>query len=420
MKVIRFDSIGGASGDMILAALHGLGVSLDGLEAELKKMSLDPFHLSSGTVKRRGIQAVKVHVHLESEVQGSTHAPPHDHHAHAHHHGEQSEPHSHAQGHTPHRHLHEIETLIRSSSLPAPVQEMAGQVFRRLGEAEAGVHGIPIEQVHFHEVGAMDSIIDIIGCCLALHRLRVDAVLCGPLPLGSGSFTCAHGTYPLPAPATWALLKGFPVQQTEEPFELVTPTGAALLSTWRRADLEGRLFRPEQIAYGAGQRDLAGRPNVLRATLGELDVPSEGDFICVLETNLDDASPECLGVLSERLMNAGALDVSVIPCLMKKNRPGCILQVQCEEEKSPGLERMIFLESPALGIRRSCMERSVLLRSFCEVETEWGAIRIKVAVGPDGRSRGKPEIEDCRKWAEAAGVPLPDVVQAAVRAYENQ
>jgi len=337
-QTLHFESIGGASGDMILGALVGLGISVDELNEELKSLKVDPFEIVVDEVVEQGMSGVRAKVVL------------HEHH---HHH------HDHDHGHHHGRHLSTILKLIDESELPASVKESASLVFQRIGEAEAAIHGVDIEKIHFHEVGAMDSIVDIVGCCLALQKLGVDAVSIRGLPQGHGTIECAHGTYPNPAPATLRLLEGFPVEDVDEPFELVTPTGAALIATWRTAEVPRVGSRAVKTAYSFGHRKLNGRPNLLRAALyevGEDDALGEAavwpghesrglgsrlhgveegdrvegcvgrgprprlseDEVLMLECNLDDMTPELVGCLFDQLLDAGALDVFTTPIFMKK------------------------------------------------------------------------------------------------------
>ena len=299
---------------MILGALVGLGVSVDELNRELKSLNIDPFEIVVDDVVEQGMSGVRGKVVL------------HEHHHHHHDHD-----HSHEDGHDHHhgRHLSTIKQLIEGSALPESAKFQALDVFQRIGEAEAAIHGIDIEKIHFHEVGAMDSIVDIVGSCLALHKLGVDAVSIRSLPQGHGTIECAHGTYPNPAPATLRLLEGFPVQDVDEPFELVTPTGAALLSSWRTAEVPMVGSRAVKTAYSFGHRKLNGRPNLLRATLYESAEDQTADEVLVLECNLDDTTPELVGCLFDQLLDAGALDVFTTPVLMKKNRPAMLLTVLC-------------------------------------------------------------------------------------------
>ncbi len=389
MNTLHFESIGGASGDMILGALVGLGVSVDELNEELKSLNVDPFKISVADVVEQGMSGVRASVTVEERQ--------HDHHG---------------------RHLSAILKRINESDLPEAVKKMAADVFHRIGEAEAAIHGVEIEKIHFHEVGAMDSIVDIVGCCLALHKLGVDNVSIRNLPQGHGTIECAHGTYPNPAPATLRLLEGFPVQEIDEPFELVTPTGAALISSWRTAETPPGGSRAAKTAYSFGHRKLSNRPNLLRATLYEAAEDQTSDEVLVLECNLDDTTPELVGCLFEQLLEAGALDVFMAPVFMKKQRQGILLTVLCLPSDREKMLDLIFRESTTFGIRERLEKRAILERSFQAVGTPFGEVRIKV-----GKRNGEvvtvsPEIEDCRKLADEKNVGVQEVYRAAIKEME--
>ncbi len=389
MKTLHFESIGGASGDMILGALIGLGVSVDELNEELKSMEIDPFEIVAEKVVEQGMSGVRAKVVLHKH---------HDH-GHGHHHG---------------RHLNTILKLIAESGLPAAVKTQATEVFQRIGEAEAAIHGIDIEKIHFHEVGAMDSIIDIVGCCLALHKLGVEGVSIRSLPQGHGTIECAHGTYPNPAPATLRLLKGFPVEDADEPFELVTPTGAALISTWRSGDVPVAGSRAVKTAYSFGHRKLRNRPNLLRASLYEMAEDQTADECLVLECNLDDTTPELVGCLFDQLLEAGTLDVFTTPVFMKKQRPGVLLTVLCIPADREKMLDLIFQESTTFGIREYRSKRTVLERDFQTVKTRLGAVRMKMGRRKGNLITASPEIEDCRRLAQEEGVSVKSVYREAI------
>ncbi|NNJ70301.1 MAG: nickel pincer cofactor biosynthesis protein LarC [Kiritimatiellales bacterium] len=397
MKTLHFESIGGASGDMILGALIGLGVSVDELNEELKSLQVDPFEIVVDKVVEQGMSGVRAKVELHEH----THHHDHDH---DHHHG---------------RHLSVILKLIDESALPEPVKVESSKVFRRIGEAEAAIHGVDIEKIHFHEVGAMDSIVDIVGCCLALHKLGVDGVSIRSLPQGHGTIECAHGTYPNPAPATLRLLEGFPVQDVDEPFEMVTPTGAALLSTWRTAGAPSAGSKASNTSYSFGHRKLNGRPNLLRTTLYDSAVDQTADECLVLECNLDDTTPELVGCLFDQLLEAGALDVFTTPVLMKKQRQGILLTVLCLPADRERMLDLVFRESTTFGIRERLSRRSVLERSFQTVETPFGDVRMKVGKRSGEVITASPEIEDCRKCAAEGGVAVKNVYDAALSIFNT-
>jgi len=413
-QLLHFESMGGASGDMILGALVGLGVSVEELNEELKSLNVDPFEIVIDEVVEQGMSGVRARVVL------------HEHHHH----------HDHGHGHHHGRHLSTILDLIKNSTLPEPVKKQASEVFHRIGEAEAAIHGIDIEKIHFHEVGAMDSIVDIVGCCLALHKLGVDEVSIRSLPQGHGTIECAHGTYPNPAPATLRLLEGFPVEEIDEPFELVTPTGAALLSSWRTADAPDSGSRAAKSAYSFGHRKLNGRPNLLRVSLYEsggrrsVEAPNETygsdgaspsngmDEVLVLECNLDDMTPELMGCLFDQLLETGALDVFTTPVFMKKQRQGILLTVLCiPADREPMLD-LIFRESTTFGIRERLSKRTVLERSFKTVKTPFGEVRVKIGKRNGEVLTASPEIEDCRKLAKENGVAVRAVYAATNKGFE--
>ena len=392
-RILHFESIGGASGDMIIGALIGLGAPVEELNEELKSLQVDPFRILVDEVVEQGMSGIRARVEVE------------EHRHHPHHHGE----HHHAHG----RHLSTILKLINASALPDSVKSSAAAVFQCIGEAEAAIHNVDIEKIHFHEVGAMDSIIDIVGCCLALHKLGVDGVAVRTLPQGHGTIECAHGTYPNPAPATLRILAGFPVEQVDEPFELVTPTGAALLASWRVSDAPAQGSRAVKTAYSFGQRRLRHRPNLLRATLYESAADDTADECLVLECNLDDMTPELVGCLFDRLLEDGALDVFTTPVLMKKQRPGILLTVLCLPSDRSRMLDLVFRESTTFGVRERLMQRTILDRSFQAVETPFGQVKIKIGKHKGVVVTASPEIEDCRKLAREKGVAIRAVYEAA-------
>ncbi len=402
-KTLHFESIGGASGDMILGALVGLGVSVEELNEELKSLNVDPFEIVVDEIVEQGMSGVRGKVVL------------HDHH----HHHDHDHDHDHDHGHHHGRHLSTIQKLIEESALPAGAKTRAAEVFQKIGEAEAAIHGVDIEKIHFHEVGSMDSIVDIVGCCLALEKLGVDAVSIRDLPQGHGTIECAHGTYPNPAPATLRILEGFPVQDVDEPFELVTPTGAALVASWRTAEAPASGSRAVKTAYSFGHRQLNGRPNLLRATLYESAEDQTADEVLVLECNLDDTTPELVGCLFDKLLEDGALDVFTTPVQMKKQRAGILLTVLCLSEDRGKMIDLIFSESTTFGIRERLEKRTVLERGFQTVETPYGDVRIKIGKRGGEVVTASPEIEDCRKCAAESGVPVRNVYDSALSKFNN-
>ncbi len=399
-RILHFESIGGASGDMILGALIGLGVPVEELNEELKALKIDPFEIIVEDVVEQGMSGVRARVEV------------HEHRHHPHHHGE----HEHHHG----RHLSTILKLIGASDLPDAVKANASAVFQKIGEAEAAIHNIDIEKIHFHEVGAMDSIVDIVGCCLALHKLDVGGVSVRSLPQGHGTIECAHGTYPNPAPATLRMLQGFPTEQVDEPFELVTPTGAALLSVWRTAVLPDVGSLAAQTAYSFGHRQLRHRPNLLRATIYESTEDKTINECLVLECNLDDSTPEIVGCLFDQLLESGALDVFTTPVFMKKQRSGILLTVLCLPADRERMLDLIFRESTTFGVREHLTNRTVLDRSFESVETPFGLVRIKIGKRGGEAVTASPEIEDCRKCASQGGVPVKNVYDAALSIFNGK
>jgi pyridinium-3,5-bisthiocarboxylic acid mononucleotide nickel chelatase len=392
MRILRFDSVGGASGDMILASLCALGVSPYEIRSRLSVLALDPFDILAEPAEDHGVHGLRVTVQCHQ-------------HAHA------------------HRHYSDIRVMIGSSELPERVKHLSQETFRRLAVAEGAVHGVSPDEVHFHEVGAMDSIVDVIGSCIALDMLGVDAVCVSPLPMGSGVVQCAHGLLPIPAPATVELLRGSAVVQTAEPFETVTPTGAALLVTWTsvlRAAEPGAPATVGQCGHGIGHRRMLQRPNLLRATILEsVAAGTEGDECTVLECNIDDSSPELIGALAVRLMEAGALDVFTVPAQMKKQRPGSLLTALCRTELRDRLVDMIFAESTTFGIRERTTRRIVLPRRIVEVSTPYGTVRIKIGAWKGRDVTRSPEYEDCVRCADRSGVPVRMVYEAAIAAMHT-
>jgi uncharacterized protein (TIGR00299 family) protein len=396
MRTVHFDSLGGASGDMILAALLGLGADRDELARLLSSLDIGPFEIECTDVREHALAGLRVTVKVPA---------PHE--------------------HTPHRRLRDIRDLLAASSLPQAAKDQATAVFERLAAAEAAVHGVDISEVHFHEVGAVDSIVDIAGACTALHLLGVQRVTAGPLPLGSGWVDTAHGRLPVPAPATVELLKGFPVAECDEPFELVTPTAAALLTTWTQSGVSGPDARPAAgpgrllaASCAFGHRTLRHRPNILRARLCEVadNAQPGADECLVLECNVDDTVPELLGSLVPRLLQAGALDAFTAPVYMKKQRPACLLTVLCEACRREDLLDLLFAETTTFGVREYTARRVTLFRRRVEVATPYGTVRVKVGTWKGRDVTRSPEHDDCARLAEARGVPVRTVYEAALRA----
>ena len=420
MKTLYLDLFSGISGDMFIGALIDLGVEAGQLEQELKKLRLEGYHLHVTRGRKASLEGVKFDVHLSNDHDHDIQPP-----AQGHNHS-----HSHAHPHEHDRTFAEIRQLITGSQLSNWVKQKAVAVFQRIAVAEGRIHGRPPDQVGFHEVGAVDSIIDISGACIGLEMLGKPRVLASPVVEGTGWIDCAHGRLPIPAPATLAILgaRGIPLSQCAEPNELVTPTGAALLAELVESFGPMQGVVAERIGYGLGTRDNQTRPNVLRAVLGEWRIEGQGagtateahdwetDSTVVLETNLDDLNAEILGGFMEKALAAGALDVFHTPIQMKKNRPGVLLTVLSAEADADRFTELLMRETSTFGVRRYAAERRKLRREFVTVQTPYGAVTVKV-----GRLDGKvlqaaPEFESCRKLAEQAKVPLKEIYEAAVRA----
>jgi uncharacterized protein (TIGR00299 family) protein len=393
---VYFDCASGASGDMLLGALVDLGLSLDDLRGELAKLGLPGYVLEKSRVHRSGLHATKVDV-----VVGPGHHQGHHH------------------GPAQHRGIREILGLIERSTLAASVKERSSLLFRRLAEVEAAMHGVSPDDVHFHEVGAVDSVVDVVGGVIGLQWLHADRFVSSPLNVGSGTVTMSHGTFPVPAPATARLVQGVPVYGSGEG-ELLTPTGALLVTDFASAYGPLPLMRSEAIGHGAGSRDVPGRPNVLRLIVGEEAGPAEGETLLVLETEVDDASPQLLGALVDLLLRAGALDVYYTPIHMKKGRPGILITVLAKPETRLALEEALFRETTTLGVRRQEWQRSVLERDFVAVGTAYGEVRVKVGRRGGRVYNAQPEWTDCERAAAASGAPVKEVWAAALSAYRNR
>lgn len=403
-RVAYLDCASGASGDMLLGALVDLGLPLEALRGELARLPLGGYRLEARRVVRAGLAATKVDVILEDP-------PGHHAHGHGHEHGPEHGHHG----------LAEILDLIDRSTLEPRIRERAQALFRRLGEAEARVHGTPVEAVHFHEVGAVDSIVDVVGATVGLAWLGVDRFAASPLNVGSGTVTIAHGTYPVPPPATTRLLEGVPAYGAGDG-ELLTPTGALLVTGHATAYGPLPAMTIEGTGHGAGGRDTPGRPNVLRLIVGreaERSEPGAG-AVLVLETAVDDMPPQLCGPLVERLLAAGALDVYLTPVQMKKGRPGLLVTVLAEPSRREAAEEVLFAETTTLGLRWQAWERTVLEREQVSVDTPYGTVRVKVGRRGARVYNAHPEFEDCRAAAEERGVPVKEVLAAAQAAWRGR
>ncbi len=387
MKIAYFDCFSGISGDMTLGAIVANGLPIETLSAEIAKLGLSGYELKAMPVVKKGISATKVDVIIhEKQV---------------------------------FRHLAKIIEIIENSILNEIVKKNSISVFQRLGEAEAKVHGIPIEKVHFHEVGALDAIIDIVGSCVGLHLLGIEKIYASRLNVGTGFVKSEHGVIPVPAPATVELCKGIPTYSTEIQKELVTPTGAALITTLATHFGTMPTLRLTSAGYGAGNADLDGQANVLRILIGESVETQETDTVTVIETNIDDLNPQVYDYLMERLLASGALDVYHTPIQMKKNRPAVVLTVLAKPSDLDKLTEIIFSETSTFGIRNYQTQRQILKRELIPVKTQYGEIRIKT-----GSLNGKilsatPEYEDCKKLATQHNVPLKIIQQSALLAFHK-
>lgn len=395
MRIAYFDCFSGIAGDMVLGALVGCGLDIEDLRQDLAGLALDGFRLEHRSVRRGALGADKVDVVVDEE------------------------------GH-PHRGLSDLREVLESSDLPDGVAEQADQVFVRLVEAEANVHGMPANEVHLHDVGAVDAIVDVVGACAGLRRLGIDEVRCSPLNVGGGIVQSAHGELPVPAPATAYLLCGAPVYSRGPRVELVTPTGAALVATLSAGFGPWPEMVLDAVGYGAGDHEFEGMANILRLAVGSRAGSHVGSGaegvghagpVSVIETNLDDITPQILGSVVQRLLEAGALDAYTVPIFMKKNRPGVQLTVLSPTEHVELLADLIFRETTTLGLRTFPVRRHELHRRHEDVDTPWGRVRVKVGELGDSVVSATPEYEDCEAVSRAHGVPLKQVIQAAASAY---
>jgi uncharacterized protein (TIGR00299 family) protein len=389
---------------MLLGALVDLGLPLDTLATELQKLPLSGYRLAAHQVHRAGLHATKVDVVLAGD-HDHPHEPGGHHHEH-HHHG-------HSRG------LLDILRLLDASTLDGAVRDRAAACFRRLAEAEGEVHGVPPETVHFHEVGAVDSIVDVVGGVVGLAWLKADRFAASPLNVGTGTIAIAHGTYPVPPPATARLVRGVPVFGAGQG-ELLTPTGALLVTT--HATAYGALppLRIQAIGHGAGSRDTPDRPNVLRLIVGEEDASGTSERVLVLEAEIDDMLPQLYGPLLARLFDAGALDAYLTPVQMKKNRPGTLVTAIAPPARRAAIEQVFFAETTTLGVRSQEWDRTTLEREVVAVETAYGTVGVKVGRRGAEVMNAQPEFEDCQRVASAAGVPVKEVWAAAIAAWRER
>ena len=390
MKLAYFDCFSGISGDMTLGALLDAGCDIEQLRGELRGLQVPGWELSAEKVWKNGMAATSAHVKTEDQQK--------------------------------HRPLSAILQILRVSKLASPVRERASAIFQKLGEAEARVHDVPIEKIHFHEVGAVDAIVDIVGACIAFEALGIEKFACSPLNVGGGTVKMTHGVLPVPAPATANLLQGKPTYSNGAKRELVTPTGAAIVATLCDSFGPQPAMSVSAIGYGAGTADLEGQPNVLRLMIGEAAEKIEPGYdqeITIIEANLDDMNPQIYGYFQEKALAAGALDVFTTPVQMKKNRPGTLLTVLCQPADAQTLMSLIFAETTTFGVRTHAAQRRTLPREFVKVATSFGEVRVKVSRVNGRILHVAPEYDDCRKLAEEKNVPLQRVINEALRSYES-
>ena len=380
MKICYLDAYSGIAGDMTVGALLDAGADAEALLDGLKSLNTGAEFRIEKT-KRKGIAGTKFHV-----------LPP--------------------EGDKKHRHLHHIIDMIDAAPLPKPAQATAKLIFQALGEAEAAVHGVEIRKVHFHEVGAVDSICDIVGAALGFHLLGIDQVQCSPINVGSGTVTADHGVMPVPTPATARLLEGKPVYSSGPTMELTTPTGAAIAAALSKNFGVMPAMHLRATGFGAGDKDFPQQANLLRILIGEASRAVEATTVSVLEANIDDTSPQVLGYALDKLMQVGALDASIEAIQMKKGRPGSLLRVIAKPEDQERLAQVMFAETTTLGLRIYTAQRRVQEREIVQVSTPWGPVRVKISA-----QGAAPEYEDCRRIAEEQNVPLKDVMAAATVAY---
>jgi uncharacterized protein (TIGR00299 family) protein len=393
LATLYFDCFSGASGDMILGALIDAGLPLDDVRRALGSLAVDRDTLWTERVTRAGVSATKLHVRGEGDAGRG--------HGHAH----------------PHRTLREIERLIDASALSPAGKTRAKALFDRLAAAEAAIHDTPLDKVHLHEVGAVDSIIDIVGTVYGLDALGIDEVVASPLNVGSGTIQCAHGVYPVPGPATVRLLEGAPIYTGTQDAELVTPTGALLITGYAQRFGSLPPMRLRQVGYGAGMRDFVNVPNVLRVFIGESDGTSPASRVVVIEAEIDDMTPQIFGMLMDRLLVAGALDVFYTSIQMKKNRPGTLLTIVAPPEARQALTSIVFRETTTIGVRFTEMQRECLDRETVVVETPFGRVRVKLARRDGAVLNASPEFDDCVRLAAETGTPVKDVQAAAMKAF---
>ena len=389
------DCSSGISGDMFLAVLIDAGVPQDRLLTELKKLPLGSYEFNSTRAMRGGLAGLRVDIRVPEKQ--------------------------------PHRHLADLQALIKKASLPEKAAGRALEIFDRLAEVEGKLHNVPPGQVHFHEVGAVDAVLDIVGTCVGMELLEISDLACSPLNVGSGTVNAAHGTLPVPAPATAELLKGIPIYSSGVEGELVTPTGAALVAALASGFGPLPLMKVAKIGYGAGEKDYHGHPNLARLYLGEKVEAAMGhpglpgaEIVSLIEANVDDMSPQIYGYFLEQALAAGALDVTCSSAQMKKNRPGLTISILCEPHRTDALSQLLFEQTTTIGVRIFEARRQVLEREMVTVETPFGAVRVKVSRRQGKVLNAAPEFDDCQRLAAEKSAPLKQVMAAAEAAYLQQ
>jgi uncharacterized protein (TIGR00299 family) protein len=447
-KTLYFDCFSGASGDMILGALLDAGVPLEALRGALGSLAIEHGVLSTERVLRAGISATKFRllepahaaaVSAPGDTAGASPGELRHSHVHTHSHGHSDGPgHRHSSDGPPdralspeprvpspeprapssdHHTLADIEGYIGRSALSPAGKARAVSLFHRLAEAEAAIHDMPLDRIHLHEVGAIDSIVDIVGAVFAMEFLGADRIVSSPLNVGSGTVTCAHGEFPVPAPATVRLLQGAPIYSQGVAVELTTPTGALLVTDYAQTFGPMPAMRVSAVGYGAGDRDFPGCPNVLRVVLGHSEDVQPFERIVSMECEIDDMNPQLFGPLMDRLYDAGALDVYYAPVQMKKNRPGTLVTVIAPVDRRDALAGVLFTETTTIGVRHQEMLRERLERKIVTVETPCGPIRFKVSAREGRTVNASPEFEDCAKAAAERGLPIKEVQAQAIRAW---
>jgi pyridinium-3,5-bisthiocarboxylic acid mononucleotide nickel chelatase len=473
MRILYYDCFSGISGDMNLGALIDLGVDKDYLIKELAKLNVSGYRVDVTTDERKGITGTKVKVRLESEEHehhhnhgeehghhqhehkhshdhGHHHDEEHDHHhqhgeqehyhhhdhvhnhehGHHHEHAHEEHVHGHESGEHHHRNLKDVEAIINNSSLSDKVKKLSLKMFLKVAEAEAKIHGKALMDVHFHEVGALDSIVDIIGSAICLDYLKIDKVMSASVELGGGFVKCAHGLFPVPAPATSEILKGVPVKLGAVQVETTTPTGAAILAATVDEFTDKKEFTINKVAYGIGHRDTV-IPNVLRVYLGEIKEKSslgqvavegtdkEYEEAYVIECNIDDMNPEVYDYVMEKLFSLGAMDVFMTPIIMKKGRPGIKLSVLCGISLESKMTEILLRETTTLGVRKYKVQKTMLMREFAKVSTKYGEVTVKSSLLNGEKIKCKPEYDDCKRLAKERNVPISEIYSEVNKETKN-